>query len=345
MNLGPVIFDLVGTELSPIEKEMLQHPAVGGVILFARNFESPEQLTRLVSSIKQLRDPALQICVDQEGGRVQRFRNGFTRLPDFRSIGRLYDENPEASLKLAWACGYVMAKELSQCGIDFSLSPVLDIDRGLNEFIGERSYHSDKEVITTLASYQMQGMTAANMTPVIKHFPGHSGVSIDTHLDLASDQRHEHEIMADDLYPFHQLFNKQSIVAVLLSHVIFPNVDEKPVGYSHYWLQKILREKLNFQGLIISDDLNMHGAKSPGNLVERALVAIDAGCDKILVCSQGRELESVLDAVEVPHRQHPFVQQLYGPGPASSMSQEHEKQLHRARELISQITYYAGEES
>lgn len=298
MGSGPIIVDLAVTKLLPQEKAMLKHPGVGGVILFSRNFSSTEQLADLVNSIKDVAGRDLLVCVDQEGGRVQRFREGFTRLPDFRTMGQIYDVDPSRGLELAWSSGYVMATELMAYGIDFSLSPVLDIDRRLNECIGDRSYHGQIEVIIQLATRQIKGIQEAGMIAVAKHFPGHGGVSTDSHYAVATDSRDRDIIFDEDIVPFKQLIQQNMLAGVLVSHVIFSDIDPKQVGYSSFWLKTLLREKLKFDGVIFSDDLTMAGAKIGGDLSDRAIQALEAGCDKILICNRGNPIDDVLLQLE-----------------------------------------------
>lgn len=298
MSLGPVMLDLEGTVLQPGEREMLQHPLVGGVILFTRNYESPEQLMALVEQIHQVRSPRLLVSVDHEGGRVQRFREGFTRLPPARTFGRIYDEDRRRGRHLAETAGWLMAAELRAVGIDFSFAPVLDIDKGISEIIGDRAYHSDPQVVSELALAYVHGMGEAGMAATGKHFPGHGGVEADSHVAISVDKRAEADMSADDLVPFERLIGN-GLAGIMPAHVIYPAVDSQPAGFSPYWLQEVLRTRLGFKGLIFSDDLSMEGATVAGGYVERAEAAFAAGCDVVLVCNNRKGAEALLDGLRM----------------------------------------------
>jgi beta-N-acetylhexosaminidase len=298
MSLGPVMLDLEGTVLQPGEREMLQHPLVGGVILFTRNYESPEQLMELVEQIHQVRSPRLLVCVDHEGGRVQRFREGFTRLPPARIFGRIYDEDRRRGRHLAETAGWLMAAELRAVGIDFSFAPVLDIDKGVSEVIGDRAYHSNPQAVSELALAYVHGMGQAGMAATGKHFPGHGGVEADSHVAIPVDDRTEADLSVDDLVPFDRLI-RNGLAGIMPAHVIYPAVDEQPAGFSPYWLQDVLRSRLGFKGLIFSDDLSMEGATVAGGYVERAEAAFAAGCDVVLVCNNRKGAEALLDGLRV----------------------------------------------
>jgi beta-N-acetylhexosaminidase len=285
VSLGPVILDLQGTELTAEETELLRHPLVGGVILFTRNYVNLEQLQQLVAAIHAVRDPHLLVAVDHEGGRVQRFREGFTRLPAARRLGKLFDHNHHKAKELAQNVGWLMASELRSVGIDFSFAPVLDLDFGVCDVIGDRAFHSDPEAVYELTHAYIKGMAEAGMAAVGKHFPGHGAVTEDSHVAIPVDDRHFDQIYQQDIHPYRKLV-RENLAAVMPAHVIYSQVDPKPAGFSHRWLHDILRQQLQFQGVIFSDDLNMHGASVAGDqFSERAAAAINAGCDIILVCN------------------------------------------------------------
>jgi beta-N-acetylhexosaminidase len=296
MKLGPVMADVEGLELSRADIERLEHPQVGGVILFARNFASPFQLMELVSAIRERRSPQLLIAVDHEGGRVQRFRKGFTPIPPMRELGRLWEQDAARGHAAARACGLVIGAELQAHGIDFSFAPVLDVDYGESGVIGDRAFHRDPQAIATLAAAFQVGLHAAGANSVGKHFPGHGYVRADSHHEIPVDERTLEDIIAADIVPFQRLA-QSGMGGVMPAHVIYPRVDDKPAGFSKVWLQDILRRKLRFDGLVFSDDLSMEGAKSAGGVVERARAALDAGCDMVLLCNAPRELDRLLEGL------------------------------------------------
>lgn len=297
MSLGPVMVGISGTELTAQEREMLCHPLVGAVILFTRNFENRDQVTQLVKDIHDLRKPRLLVAIDHEGGRVQRFREGFTHLPPARSFGDIYDSDPKRAKRLAETAGWVMAAELRAIDIDFSFAPVLDVDRGVSKVIGDRSFHSDPEVVTVLAQSYIAGMNKAGMAATGKHFPGHGAVEVDTHLGIATDPRPFVDIESEDLIPFERLI-RAGLAGIMPAHVIFSNVDKQPAGFSPFWLQKVLRQDLNFQGVIFSDDLLMEGAAIAGDVEQRAEAALEAGCDTVLICDNFSAISKTLDHLE-----------------------------------------------
>jgi len=279
------MLDLQGLELSAEEIEMLRHPLVGGVILFTRNYANLDQLIELVKSIKAIREPQLLVSVDHEGGRVQRFREGFTRLPAARRIGQLYDHQQHKAKELAQNTGWLMASELRSVGIDFSFAPVLDLDFGVCDVIGDRAFHANPESVYELSYAYIKGMAEAGMAAVGKHFPGHGAVKEDSHVDIPVDDRHFEVIYQQDVHPYRKLV-PDNLAAIMPAHIIYSKVDSKAAGFSHRWLQDVLRQQLKFQGVIFSDDLNMHGASVAGETFsERASAAIDAGCDIILACN------------------------------------------------------------
>ena len=294
MSLGPVMLDLVGTSITPEEREMLLHPQTGGVILFTRNYESPQQLAELVDEIHRLRSPHLLVAVDQEGGRVQRFHEGFTRIPAAATYGRLFRVNPAEAKKLAERCGWLMAAECRALGIDMSFAPVLDLGRGVSGVIGDRAFHHNPEKVATLAREFMRGMQTAGMAATGKHFPGHGSIREDSHVAHPVDRRPLNEILMEDMIPFERMIHF-GLAAIMPAHVVFPRVDDKPAGYSSVWLQQILRGQLGFQGVIFSDDLSMAAAGVAGDYGDRAQAALAAGCDMVLVCNHTEAAQQVLE--------------------------------------------------
>jgi len=294
MTLGPLMVDLEGTIISSTEKELLLKPEVGGVILFTRNFESVEQITDLVEQIHRLRDPHLLVAVDHEGGRVQRFREGFSRIPAAAVYAKAARDNLDQARNLADKAGWLMAVELRACGIDFSFAPVLDLAHGLSGVIGDRAFHGKPHTVATLAYAFMHGMNRAGMQAVGKHFPGHGGVVEDSHVAMPVDHRDLDELFESDIVPF-QYMIENKLAAIMPAHVIYDHVDEKPAGYSEYWVQSILRQRLHFNGVIFSDDLSMEAACVVGGFGERAEAALQAGCDMALVCNH---LEGAIEAAE-----------------------------------------------
>ncbi|MBK1644741.1 beta-N-acetylhexosaminidase [Thiocapsa imhoffii] len=295
MALGSVMLDLAGTVLTAEDRDVLRHPAVGGVILFARNYASPAQLARLTAEIHALREPRLLIGVDQEGGRVQRFRDGFTRLPPAGRFALLHAARPREARAACEAVAWLMASELRAVGIDFSFAPVLDLDRGLNAVVGDRAFGSRPRVVAELGLAWLDGVRRAGMAAVGKHFPGHGGVAVDSHQALPVDPRADHELLSEDLIPFERLI-AHALEAIMPAHVCYPRVDGRPAGFSPVWLRDILRGRLGFQGVIFSDDLSMGAAASSGAPVERAEAAVRAGCDMLLVCNDRASAIEVLDA-------------------------------------------------
>lgn len=311
---SPLIIDIAGLALTPDDERRLAHPLVGGIILFARNWENRAQLLELTSAIKAIRDDLL-ICVDHEGGRVQRFRtDGFTHLPPMRALGTLWMDDGQGSkakaghgalkaMNAATAVGYVLGAELRACGVDFSFTPVLDLDWGESGVIGDRAFHQDSRVVTLLAQAVMHGLLQAGMANCGKHFPGHGYVKADSHTEVPIDRRSLRAILADDAAPYPWL--SSSLTSVMPAHVIYPKVDARPAGFSSRWLQEILRGQLRFDGAIFSDDLSMEGARCIDGVTvsyaQAAVVALQAGCDMVLLCNQsmgdGHAVDALIDGL------------------------------------------------
>ncbi|MBT7952589.1 MAG: beta-N-acetylhexosaminidase [Gammaproteobacteria bacterium] len=298
MSLGSIMMDLRGLQLEPDERELLQHPLVGGIILFSRNFADVEQLQNLTREIHSLRNPPLLIAVDHEGGRVQRFRQGFCALPPCHSFGELYDQDHHLGLAAAEKAGWLMAVELLSVGVDFSFAPVLDVDRGISQVIGDRAFHSDPETVANLAKFYTRGMKRAGMAAIGKHFPGHGSVKEDSHHAVPVDKRRYEDVAMLDMIPFERLL-KSHLQGIMPAHVIFSQVDDKPAGFSVPWLQGVLRQQLGFQGTIFSDDISMAGAEALGNYTQRAEAAITAGCDMVLICNNQDAAIKVLQTLEI----------------------------------------------
>jgi beta-N-acetylhexosaminidase len=315
--LGPVMVDVAGLELRAEEREVLEHPLVGGVILFARNYASPEQLRALTAAIHGVRTPPLLIGADHEGGRVQRFIKGFTRLPPMRAVGAIYDRDPALARNLARALGVVLAAEVAAHGVDFSFAPVLDVDFGASSVIGDRAFHTEPAAVATLASALVAGMQRIGVAAIGKHFPGHGFVSADSHLELPVDDRELAAIDANDLVPFRALIG-QGLAGIMPAHVVYAQIDSRPAGFSRVWLQDILRGQLSFVGMIFSDDLSMEGAAVAGGVIERGRAALGAGCDMALVCNAPEAAVKLLDGLgNVPlHRRR--AERMRGPNAAQA---------------------------
>jgi beta-N-acetylhexosaminidase len=297
MYYGPVWIDLEGSTLTAKEKELLKNQSVGGILLFTRNYTGLDSLKALIAEIRANAKNSLLIAVDHEGGRIWRFKEGFTKLPPAADYGKLYDKDSKAALNLAFNAGWVMASELLDCGIDLSLAPVLDLDKGISEVIGDRAFHQDVQVIAELAAAFIRGMNQVGMAATGKHFPGHGGIVTDSHLAEAIDPRPLQTLLAEDMVPFAKLSNQ--LAAIMPAHVIYPAVDSVPAGFSKRWLQEILRKELQFKGAVISDCLSMKGASMAGDFVLRARMALDAGCDMVILAQQDREqLQWVLDKLD-----------------------------------------------
>ncbi|GAB2181502.1 beta-N-acetylhexosaminidase [Denitratisoma sp. agr-D3] len=287
--LGPLFIDIAGTELTALDRERLSHPLVGGIILFSRNYQDREQLDRLCAEIHALRSPRLPISIDHEGGRVQRCREGFTALPAMAQLGRLWDEQgAEIAESAARQVGYVLAAELRACGVDFSFTPVLDLDYGRSTVIGNRSFHRQPVVVARLAAALIEGLREAGMGACGKHFPGHGWVEADSHVAIPVDER-SWEAIQEDMRPYQLL----RLDAVMPAHVIYPKVDQRPAGFSPVWIGK-LRSSLGFSGVIFSDDLSMAGAAVAGDVLHRVQAARAAGCDALLVCNSPDDVATLL---------------------------------------------------
>jgi beta-N-acetylhexosaminidase len=291
---GPLMLDLRGLGIETPEIHKLRHPGVGGVILFSRNYESPGQLTDLVREIRALRGREFLIAVDQEGGRVQRFQHGFTRLPAARRYAEACRDQSEPAQQLAESAGWLMAAEVLATGVDFSFAPVLDVDCGISTIIGDRAFATHSDLVAECASAFRRGMRAAGMAAVGKHFPGHGGVALDSHLALPVDERTFDELSACDLIPFRRLIG-EGLEGIMPAHVVYRRIDPRPAGFSEYWIGKVLRGDLGFDGLVFSDDLSMSGAGYAGSYADRVEAALGAGCDMVLICNQPEAAESVLD--------------------------------------------------
>ena len=295
MTLGPLMIDVQGTTLTEEDRELMQHPLVGAVILFTRNFASIEQLERLVADIRAVRTPPLLVTVDHEGGRVQRFRKGFTVLPPMRTIGREYDLDPAAGKQLARQCGWLMAAELRSVAIDMSFAPCVDLDYGVSSVIGDRAFHRDPQVVAELAIAFVGGMREAGMAATAKHFPGHGAVVPDSHVAMPVDRRPLVD-MDEDLYPYRRLI-ANGLPAVMAAHVIFEEVDSLPAGFSSRWIQQELRGNLGFDGAIFTDDLSMKGAAVVGDMAQRAEAALAAGCDVLSLCNDRQGVLQVIESL------------------------------------------------
>lgn len=284
LPLGPVIADVEGLALTDSERLRLCHPLVGGVILFSRNYESQVQVAELTAQIHALRSPQLLVCVDHEGGRVQRFRKGFSIIAPMRELGRLWDRDVLAACREATEVGYLIGSELRAVGVDLSFAPVLDLDHGPSGVIGDRAFHSDPRVVTLLAKSLNHGLLLGGIANCGKHFPGHGFAHADSHVAIPVDERPLAEILAQDAAPYRWL--GRSLSSVMPAHVIYPEVDPNPAGFSRKWLQTILRRRLKFDGLVFSDDLTMEAASVVGGITARASAALAAGCDMVLVCNR-----------------------------------------------------------
>ncbi|MGD8340188.1 MAG: beta-N-acetylhexosaminidase [Gammaproteobacteria bacterium] len=295
MSLGPLMISLEGTELAAEERDWLKSPAVGGAILFSRNFADLEQLTAMAGEIHALRSPPLLVAVDQEGGRVQRFREPFTVLPPMRALGHCYDIDPRRARKSAVDFGWLMAAELLAVGVDMSFAPVVDLDLGLAEVIGDRAIHAEAEVVAELADAFVDGMVAAGMVPTAKHFPSHAGAHADSHTHVAVDRR-DHPVLFDDILPYRRLM-ASGLHSIMVGHVSFPLLDELPASLSRWWITTELRGRLRYSGAVISDDMSMAGVGEYGSPAERVLRSLEAGCDLVLLCNCPEDTGAVIESL------------------------------------------------
>lgn len=342
MSLGPVLVGIDGLELSDTACEQLHHPLVGGVVLFSRNFESRQQVESLIQSLRELRNPRLLLAVDQEGGRVQRFVDGFTRLPPLGLLGKLHGTDPEQATRYANWHGRVMAMEMLDLGIDISFTPVLDLDRG-SSVIGDRAFAGDPDTVIKLAWSYLAGMHEAGMKSTGKHFPGHGSVKADSHIADVCDDRSLEEIESSDMRPFVALADL--LDAMMIAHVAYPCLDDKPAGYSKTWLIDQLRQRIGYRGVIFSDDLGMHAAKTHTSIERRTLASLEAGCDSVLVC-QPEDVSALLscwdDNIE-PGDVTAKLQALYGlpkvtPGALNESSFGGNKQYTKWQERLERLT-------
>lgn len=297
MTLGPVMLDVQALTLDSDDRRRLANPQVGGVILFSRNYQDPEQLRALVAEIRAVADAQILIAVDQEGGRVQRFRNGFQALPAMAQLGQAYDKENAQAIGLAETFGWLMAAELRHYDIDLSFAPILDIGNPISSVIGDRAFHAHPDAISHLANAWIRGMNRAGMEAVGKHFPGHGSVEGDSHHVMPFDRRRFADIAALDLVPFRRVIATH-LTAVMMAHVIYEQVDAAAAGYSSKWIKDVLRQQLEFEGAVFSDDLSMNGAESVGGYAERARLALAAGCDMLLVCNNPDGADEVLDSLK-----------------------------------------------
>ena len=295
-----MVVDVLGPVLTDEDRERIRHPAAGAVILFARNYENPDQLAQLTADIERQREPALPVCVDHEGGRVQRFREGFSAIPPMRALGKLWDRDRDLAREAATSIGYIVAAELGAHGVDFSFAPVLDLDYGGSSVIGDRALHFDPTAVGALGACLVRGLAQGGVGAVAKHFPGHGYAEADSHVAVPRDERPFREIAKKDLVPYKTVI-EAGLAAVMPAHVIYTQVDPEPAGYSKHWLQDVLRGKLGFGGMVFSDDLSMEGAAVAGGPPERARAALAAGCDMVLLCNNPKGLDELLESLkEVP---------------------------------------------
>ena len=296
MSLGPVMLDIDGVSLTPADRDLLRQPAVGGVILFSRNYESPEQITDLIAEMRALRRPPLIVAVDHEGGRVQRFREGFSAIPPMRMLGREYRSDPDSAERLARQAGWLIGAELRAVGVDLCFAPCIDLDWGFSEIIGDRSFDKDPDVVATLAGAFCRGLRSAGMAAVAKHFPGHGAVVADSHEKLPYDRREYGDVL-DDMQPYERLVGMGLIAGVMTAHVVYANIESMPASFSDVWIQRELRDRIGFSGAVFSDDLSMKATRDYGSMVERAELALRAGSDMVLVCNDRNAAQKTVRAL------------------------------------------------
>ena len=291
------MIDLVGCDISVDERAWLNHPAVGGVILFTRNYIDRKQLTALVDELHAIKKPRLLIAIDQEGGRVQRLRENFTEYPPMRTLGNVYDKDPPRALRLSESLACCLASELRAIGIDFTFAPVLDLDSGVSEVIGDRAFHNNVDAVSALASKFVLGLRKGGMEAVGKHFPGHGSVCEDSHVACPVDHRYENDLWLSDMIPFQRLV-EHGIAGIMSAHVVYDHMDKYPASFSSFWLTRVLREQIGFQGAIFSDDLAMQGAKAFGDLEFRISTALKAGSDMVLLCNSSEEIPNAIELLD-----------------------------------------------
>ena len=290
------MLDVEGVALSPADRDLLREPAVGGVILFSRNYESPAQIADLVAEIRALRSPPLLIAVDHEGGRVQRFRDGFTAIPPMRRIGAEFVSDREKGIDLARQTGWLIGSELRAANIDLCFAPCVDLDWGVSEIIGDRAFHSNPDAVAEIAGAFCRGLRSAGMAAVAKHFPGHGAVLADSHLKLPVDRR-EYGVLLDDMRPYERLTGNGLIAGVMLAHIVYRELDEMPAGFSSYWIENELRNRVGFGGAVFCDDLSMQATAAYGTMPQRARRALKAGCDMLLVCNDRNAAQQTVAAL------------------------------------------------
>lgn len=331
--MGPLVLDVESTELTEADRRRIADPLVGMVILFTRNYENREQLKRLCDDIHSIK-PGIVICVDHEGGRVQRFREGFTAIPAMSTLGERWIDEPENAMLEAMACGYVMAAELRACGVDMTFAPCLDVNFGKSAIIGERAFSNNPKVITHLALALIQGLRLAGMSNCGKHFPGHGWVTADSHLELPVDDRPFERLLFADLKPYRWM--GPALDSVMAAHVLYTKIDAEPAGFSKHWLQKVLREQLHFTGVIFSDDLSMKGAAGAGSVTERAQAALAAGCDMLILCNDFEASDTLLKTLSfenTPEREA-RVARLAPRGTALSWEKLEKSDLYRSQKSL-----------
>lgn len=290
------MLDIDGHSLSSADREILRESAVGGVILFTRNYASPSQLSDLVAAIRAVRTPPLLIAVDHEGGRVQRFRDGFTAIPPMRELGRKYDSDADAAKSLAQTAGWLVASELRAMDIDLCFAPCVDLDWGVSEIIGNRAFHRVPNIVADLASEFCRGLREGGMASVAKHFPGHGAVVPDSHAQLPVDRRSYGDLL-DDMRPYERLIGTRRLAGVMLAHIVYAELDAIPAGFSAYWIQNQLRDQLGYDGAVFCDDLTMKATRQFGSMSKRAQLALEAGCDMVLICNDRPAAQSAVAAL------------------------------------------------